>query len=283
MVGIHRAPPSDYAGDLAPLLDWTQNDDGSASAALTVNSPGAASIRLTVVLTAPEGAALRAYDASGDQSGQAHFIGKADHGDVLWLPSAGGESATLEVNRQPPEGAVYAGWTTDDPYRRQNVYAIDHPLGERPRTFEGDADEGFNEEPVCERQTGTAETLCWTLTKGYADAGAHVADLGYACSDSGREMLGISFHARGGAAFTAGNVVLAVRWDQDAPRSLATVASATRQFEEAVAYLYAVRDAPSLLRALGAQHSLAVALPYHTLSTVVAAAWVSMQCAAVST
>ena len=84
-------------------------------------------------------------------------------------------------------------------------------------------EEGWNNDPVCKTDASTDGQRCWTLTKGFSAPGVHVADLGYACTDSGREMVGVSFNARKGAAFTGRRVVLAVRWDERAVRSLPSV------------------------------------------------------------
>ena len=97
-IGAHRSPPSAFAGDLGPQLDWETNDSGGASAAVTVVSPEATSIRLAVVITAPEGTVLRIFDASGAQSGHTHSVEAADQGRALWLPSATGDTATLEIS-----------------------------------------------------------------------------------------------------------------------------------------------------------------------------------------
>ena len=61
VIGTHRDPPSGFQGDLAPLLTWRDDYEGGASASLTVTSPSAVSVRLALVVTAPEGLAHGQY------------------------------------------------------------------------------------------------------------------------------------------------------------------------------------------------------------------------------
>ena len=128
--------------------------------------------------------------------------------------------------------------------------------------------EGFAPEPICESVAQTGVRRCWTSTKGYGETApnAHIADLGFACSSTGRELLGVSFHAGDGAAFTSGTVTLAVRWDEGPLRSIPSAASATRSEDddETLAYLYAVEQwhLKGMLSAMRRHRLLAVALPY---------------------
>ena len=61
-IGFPRAIPSDYRGDLSPLIDWTSLDDGSIAGAVSVTSPGAQALRAAIRAELGSGGEIRFFE-----------------------------------------------------------------------------------------------------------------------------------------------------------------------------------------------------------------------------
>ena len=58
-IGVHRAISDEFQGDLAPQLDWEEMGDGSIVSSVSVTSPGASAMRMSIEVEWPEGGELR--------------------------------------------------------------------------------------------------------------------------------------------------------------------------------------------------------------------------------
>ena len=63
-IGFPRAIPSDYRGDLSPLIDWTSFDDGSIGGAVLVTSPGARALRVAIRAELGSGGEIRFFEGN---------------------------------------------------------------------------------------------------------------------------------------------------------------------------------------------------------------------------
>lgn len=95
-IGVHRALPAEFSKELAPQLTWTQSAEGDRIAAIVVRSPGAVSVRVSVLAVLPAGATVRVFDGNGSARGRA-YIPADFSADVVWLPSAEGDTLTVQI------------------------------------------------------------------------------------------------------------------------------------------------------------------------------------------
>ena len=101
-IGFHRDPPEEYADELADRLHWLPGDGGAIVGALSVSSPGAASLRLAIRLWNLGDGELRFF---GEEPGSRFApITKADiarnggvEGATVWSPVVEGDTVGLEV------------------------------------------------------------------------------------------------------------------------------------------------------------------------------------------
>ena len=70
-IGVHRELPTEFTGDLVPLLAWDAGGNGRHTAAVTFTAQGAVSLRIAVHAELPAGAAVRMFD--GDGQARARF------------------------------------------------------------------------------------------------------------------------------------------------------------------------------------------------------------------
>ena len=104
-IGFGRAVPAEYRGDLAARLDWsaggeTDADGGSVVAALTVTSPGAAALRISLRAKLAAGATLR-FSSLSDPEQQFRPFTHEDFGssaDVVWSPVIEGDTVRVDIN-----------------------------------------------------------------------------------------------------------------------------------------------------------------------------------------
>ena len=102
--GVHRNLPSDFAGDIAPALEWREGLDGRIYATISVDSPAARALRIQTRVTTPTSAELRFFELHGGSASQ--FV----HGEpippspvpsprtaTLWSPTIRSESAGVEI------------------------------------------------------------------------------------------------------------------------------------------------------------------------------------------
>ena len=103
-IGLHRDLPTEYRGDLTPLLRWVPDpNDGRMVAAVTVTSPGAVRVRLAIRAELPPRARIRFFGGEPPQ-----VVGVIDRTDLaapagqagpelLWSPSVAGDTIGLEI------------------------------------------------------------------------------------------------------------------------------------------------------------------------------------------
>lgn len=80
-VGVHRAVPDGFQGDLSPELDWVETGDGTVVSSVSVTSPGASAMRMGVTAELPEGGELRFFGGQpyvGHDDPDYPVIGAAD-------------------------------------------------------------------------------------------------------------------------------------------------------------------------------------------------------------
>ena len=65
-IGVHRAISDEFQGDLSPKLDWEQMGDGSIVSSVSVTSPGASAMRMSIEVELPEGGELRFFDGQSN-------------------------------------------------------------------------------------------------------------------------------------------------------------------------------------------------------------------------
>ena len=56
----------EFQGDLSPKLDWEQMGDGSIVSSVSVTSPGASAMRMSIEVELPEGGELRFFDGQSN-------------------------------------------------------------------------------------------------------------------------------------------------------------------------------------------------------------------------
>ena len=66
-IGVHRAISDEFQGDLSPKLDWEEMGDGSIVSSVSVTSPGASAMRMSIEVELPEGGELRFFDGQSNQ------------------------------------------------------------------------------------------------------------------------------------------------------------------------------------------------------------------------
>ena len=105
-IGHHRSVPSEFAEDLSARLNWAVNEDGQHTAAVTLTTDGAASMRVQVDVDLPVGGSLQVLDGEGQARGPAYT--RADLVDApTWLPSAEGDTLTVQITL-PSDAATSA-------------------------------------------------------------------------------------------------------------------------------------------------------------------------------
>ena len=95
-IGIHRALPDEFTGDLVPHLEWVVDGDGQNTAAITFSAEGAVSLRVAVQAELPAGGSVRVFDGDGQPRGPAFTPADFDT-DSVWLPSAEGDTLTVQI------------------------------------------------------------------------------------------------------------------------------------------------------------------------------------------
>ena len=65
-IGVHRAMSDEFQGDLSPKLDWEEMGDGSIVSSVSVTSPGASAMRMSIEVELPDGGELRFFDGQSN-------------------------------------------------------------------------------------------------------------------------------------------------------------------------------------------------------------------------
>ena len=95
-IGVHRALPDRFTGDLVPHLDWAIDESGQHTAAITFSAQGAVSVRIAVQAELAAGGWIQIFDGDGQPRGSA-FTPEDFNTSPVWLPSAEGETLTVQI------------------------------------------------------------------------------------------------------------------------------------------------------------------------------------------
>ena len=126
-VGVHRAMPAAFQGDLTPKLDWVEMNDGSVVSSVSVTSPGASAMRMGVRVELHEEGELRFFGGQSDQ-------GRPDEG----YPVIGGAGLVAKSGApESPPGLVAKPGTAG----RKNTPAVEDALSALSFSLDGDAPE----------------------------------------------------------------------------------------------------------------------------------------------
>ena len=119
-IGFGRNLPSAYQGNLVPRLAWETQSDGTAMSALSVSSPHARALRITLRATLPAGADVRFFSLADPeqrfppvqpQEVSSHLPAETPAGGPteetvpLWSPVVEGDTLGVEISL-PPAAAV---------------------------------------------------------------------------------------------------------------------------------------------------------------------------------
>ena len=98
-IGVHRALPGVFTGNLAAYLEWVADASGQHTAAITFRSEHAVSIRIAVRADVPPGASVQIFDGAGQPHGRAYTRAdfNSDPPAPVWLPSAEGHTLTVQI------------------------------------------------------------------------------------------------------------------------------------------------------------------------------------------
>ena len=97
-IGVHRALPEEFTGNLVPLLRWIDGSDNRRIATITFEAQGAISLRIAVQAQLPVGASVRVFDGEGHLRGDALTQADFEAGAAVWLPSAKGDTLSVEIS-----------------------------------------------------------------------------------------------------------------------------------------------------------------------------------------
>ena len=108
-IGFGRNLPSVYQGDLVPRLAWETQSDGTAISALSVSSPHARALRITLRATLPTGAEVRFFSPADPEQRfppvqpaevPADPVATAEAAP-LWSPVVEGDTVGVEISLPP--------------------------------------------------------------------------------------------------------------------------------------------------------------------------------------
>ena len=114
-IGFGRNLPSVYQGDLVPRLAWETQSDGTAISALSVSSPDARALRITLRATLPTGAEVRFFspadpeqrfppvqpaEVPADPVAAAEALVE-EEAVPLWSPVVEGDTVGVEISLPP--------------------------------------------------------------------------------------------------------------------------------------------------------------------------------------
>ena len=145
-IGFPRAIPSEYRGDLSPLIDWTPLDDGSIAGAVSVTSPGAQALRAAMRAELGSGGEIRFFDENsadgntGQVSASQDFpvVTREDFYDdgepeILWSPTVEGDTIGIEITLPSREALSEFSLSIE---QVSHIYAPMESLGYVPKELE---------------------------------------------------------------------------------------------------------------------------------------------------
>ena len=111
VIAFNRDVPTDFAGNLSPAIEWSEQADGSFVGSVHIASSGAASLRVGVGVGLPPGGEIRFFGPGSDERFpvSTHEDLYIVDGEVqtLWSPSVDGDTLGIEISL-PSEKAVDA-------------------------------------------------------------------------------------------------------------------------------------------------------------------------------
>ena len=115
-IGVHRSLPAEFTDNLVPELAWTDDTDDGQHAAITFRADGANSLRIAVQATLPPGASVQVFDGDGQPRGSASMQAdfNASGNLSLWLPSAEGDTLTVQIVVPSAEDVEVLSFTVTD-------------------------------------------------------------------------------------------------------------------------------------------------------------------------
>jgi len=103
-IGVHRAVPDEFRGDLSPRLDWFPNDDGTFVSAVWVTSPEAAAMRVGIRADLASGGEIRFFGVHAVRHRRFPVLTRADfeqegeRSEILWSPVVTGDTLGMEIS-----------------------------------------------------------------------------------------------------------------------------------------------------------------------------------------
>ena len=96
-IGVHRAVPQEYQGDLTGELTWEEIGDERV-AGLAIRSDGAESVRVEIAVRLPEGSRISVIGDGASHEVQLSTVqGGESVPESAWLPSVRGDTATITI------------------------------------------------------------------------------------------------------------------------------------------------------------------------------------------
>ena len=96
-IGIHRALPDEFTGDLVPHLEWVVDAGGQHTTAITLSAEGAVSLRIAVHAELPPDTAVQVFDGDGAPRGPVFTSTDFSTDEPVWLPSVEGDTLTVQI------------------------------------------------------------------------------------------------------------------------------------------------------------------------------------------
>ena len=145
-IGFPRAMPSDYRGDLSPLIDWTSLDDGSIAGAVSVTSPGAQALRAAIRAELGSGGEIRFFEGKAAEENAEQLSASQDfavvtredfHEDgepeILWSPTVEGDTLGIEITLPSREALSDFSLSIE---QLSHIYVPMGSLGDVPKRLE---------------------------------------------------------------------------------------------------------------------------------------------------
>ena len=100
-IGFGRALPTGYQGDLVPKLVWDKQDDDSLVGVLSLTSPGAKALRVSLRAKLPAGAEIRFFNPTDSKQHFPPLTRRDFSADAVWSPIIEGDSLGVEISLPP--------------------------------------------------------------------------------------------------------------------------------------------------------------------------------------
>ena len=100
-IGFGRALPTGYQGDLVPKLVWDKQDDDSLVGVLSLTSPGAKALRVSLRAKLPAGAEIRFFNPTDSKQRFPPLTRRDFSVDAVWSPIIEGDTLGVEISLPP--------------------------------------------------------------------------------------------------------------------------------------------------------------------------------------